>query len=972
LSFRSIEKKQSSTACPPPGSDCHTRTNARTRPLTRVCNSQRAAEAIMGMLTSRATVLRAGDRTVVDSVGPCRRCSRAPAPAPGAALRTAKSRSPRAGQADLAPGDVVLLQPGDRVPADLRLIAADRLQAGPAAARAAQRGAPFPAAYCRVVPCGCVPCVAASVSERVARCAQIQESVLTGESVPVTKRVHLVPEDTVLADRRNIAFTATMVMGGTGAGVVVGTGDYAEIGRIAEMVGETQSMRTNLVVQLEIFGRYISALVLLLAGGTFALAYFWLEHDLRDSFKTAVAVAVAIIPEGLPAVVTISLALAMQVLARANAIIRQLPAVETLGSVTVICSDKTGTLTRNEMTVQKVQTTGGRFDVGGVGYAPDGALATEDGEPLGGAQVERLAALLEGAFVCNDANLVRVMLGRPPNLREQWVPVGYPTEVSLMTLAMKLGVTDFKALKARQPRVAAIPFASEQKFMATLHQDAAGEAGGAGGAAEMLTLHVKGAPERLIRFCKEQAKADAPGETEPMDAAFWAAACAHLSSLGLRVLAIARARVPDERLLGEFSAETILRASDAPFLCMVGLVGILDPPRPEAVEACRVAAGAGIDVKMITGDHPDTAAAVARQLGIMSREALPGEPPVMTGAQLDAMSDGSLDAVVLKCSVFARASPENKLRIVRALQRRGQTCSMTGDGVNDAPALKAANIGVAMGVTGTDVAKEAAGMVLADDNFATIVRAVAEGRRVWDNLVKIMMYNMPVNFAQGFSVLMALVIDLQANPLTAVQVLYVNCITSVTLGLMLAAEPAEPSVMSIPPRRKDKRLFGKMVRPPAPAPAPSAARRRDAAGAAGDVALRVRVGVDGAAGAAQLLVGAWRSQLAHRPLAERRAARGGRRRGRRRRAARARRGVQHARVCGDRVRAELPLPARLVAHARAALRQRVVLGGCGGDGRAAARAHVRPDGQRVLFERAARVVRVGAHRGVLVGALRAR
>ncbi|EKX34242.1 hypothetical protein GUITHDRAFT_80735 [Guillardia theta CCMP2712] len=690
--------------------------------------AEKAAEAIKGMLSAKATVIRDGQPTEVPA-------------------------------SDVVPGDVVSIKAGDAVPADLRMFETSNLK--------------------------------------------ILEAMLTGESNPISKHTHEISggKTVALGDRKNMAFSATTVQAGQGKGIVVGTGDAAEIGKISSMVSEQESVKTNLMIQLEIFGRWVSLFVFVIAAVTFTLAKVMAEESVGTAFQSAVSIAVAIIPEGLPAVVTISLALAMQLLANQNAIVKQLPAVETLGSVTVICSDKTGTLTKNEMTVQRVQTTEAQYPVKGVGYSPElGTIVDPNsGEELAAEHKGRVKQMFEGVVLCNDSGLNVDSI----NGRMTYIPVGYPTEVALLTLGMKLGIPDLHIFKKAHPRVAAVPFASEHKFMCCVHATSTDPNA-------PLVLHVKGAPDRILPRCKNQVCEDDVNRTQPLVTKFWEDRAADMSSEGLRCLAVARADWDRSKVSDEMDADILLKAPE-PFLTLIGLVAILDPPREAAIEACGVAKTAGIQVKMITGDHPQTAAAIAKQLGIFPPNLPSTEVKTFTGPQLDAMSEEEMDKIVLGCNVFARASPENKIQIVKSLQRVGQTCSMTGDGVNDAPALKAANIGVAMGITGTDVSKEAAKMVLADDNFATIVRAVREGRRVWDNLVKILLYNMPVNFAQGLSVFFAYVLRLETVPLTAIQVLYVNMITSVTMGLMLAMEPAEDSIMERPPRRKGKRLFGRMV-----------------------------------------------------------------------------------------------------------------------------------------------------------------
>ncbi|KAF8067390.1 ctpF [Scenedesmus sp. PABB004] len=647
--------------------------------------AERAAEAIKAMLSQSARVLRGGELLSL------------PADA-------------------LVPGDIVQLRSGDKVPADMRLIAATNLQ--------------------------------------------VQEAMLTGESVPVSKSLAPARASASLGDRRCMVFSATNVTSGAATGVVVGTGDSAEIGQISRMVSTVSTVQNNLLRQLEILGRWLAILVAIIALVAFLLALLRARLGFKLAFESAVAIAVAIIPEGLPAMVTIVLAIGTTVMARNNAIIRQLPAVETLGSLTIICSDKTGTLTKNEMTVV--------------------ALRTAAGPTLSAASATRRRAPSRATTATARATARRSRASRSRGCRRCW-PAGLRAD----------------DVRRGARRVASVPFESEHKFMATVHEEEGGRR----------VLYVKGAPERLLPLCSSQvAGDDLRAAPVPLDAGFWTAAQAELSSRGLRVLALCRAELPADFDLSGLTAASLL--SSRPLLSMVLLAAILDPPRPEAIEAIRVAHAAGISVKMITGDHALTALAIGRMLGIAPAG---GRGVVFTGPEVDRTSDAALRALVGECSIFARASPENKLRIVRALQELRHTVAMTGDGVNDAPALKAADVGVAMGITGTDVSKEAAKMVLADDNFASIVAAVREGRRVWDNIRKILIFNLPVNLAQGTSILWSFALGLPAAPLTALQVLLVNLVTSVTLGLALAAEPAEADIMTRPPRRQGKRLVGKML-----------------------------------------------------------------------------------------------------------------------------------------------------------------
>lgn len=689
-------------------------------------NAEKSAEAIKAMLSSKAVVLRDGERMTLD-----------------AEL--------------LVPGDVVYLRSGDRVPADVRFIEVNKLQ--------------------------------------------VQESLLTGESNPVKKTTEAVEATTGIADRKCLAYSATLVTTGEASAIVVATGDDAEIGRISKLVGSVTETKTNLLVQMDIIGMWISLFVFIIATATFFLGMFgpykrvWEAEEKtvwQEAFKNAIAVSVAIIPEGLPAVVTITLALGVTTMAKNNAIIRKLPCVETLGSLTVICSDKTGTLTKNEMTVVSIRTATSEVSVTGVGYEPVGNFLCH-GKPLSASQHQFVAKLLEIGALCNNSNLIKRIDDKTKKVH--WDAAGSPTEVAIIVAATKAGL-NAKQLLSERPRIGGIPFESEHKFMASVHS-------GPGSKRQML---VKGAADRMIELCKSQFNGDSMDTTGPIDKKFWHTAASQLGSRGLRVLALCLWDVPEDEDISEIEASYVLTKGE--FLTIAGLVAILDPPREECISAIRDAQQAGITVKMITGDHADTALAIGKMLGIADDEC----NLVYTGPQLDSMSRDELHAAVLECNVFARASPENKIQIVQGLQVNHEITSMTGDGVNDAPALKAANIGVAMGITGTDVTKEVAQMVLADDNFSTIISAVKEGRRVWDNLRKILIFNLPVNLAQGLTVFFAMSLEgLGAIPLTAIQVLYINMITSVTMGMMLAAEPSEADIMMKPPRLPNKRLLGKYV-----------------------------------------------------------------------------------------------------------------------------------------------------------------
>ncbi len=619
--------------------------------------------------------------------------------------------------ADLVPGDIVLLASGDKVPADLRLIEI--------------------------------------------RSLRIEEAALTGESEPVEKSPEPVAEDAPIGDRTGMAYSGTLVVFGQGRGVVVATGDATEIGRIGRMLAEVESVETPLLKQMAQFGRWLTAGILVLAG--IALAFGMLAHGqpAGEMFLAAVGLAVAAIPEGLPAIMTITLAIGVQRMAGRNAIIRRMPAVETLGAVTTICSDKTGTLTKNEMTVQRLATAERFIDVSGVGYAPHGGFVAEGRE----VDTADLADIARAALLCNDATL-RETDG-------EWRLEGDPTEGALLTLAHKAGLDPCFEAEAL-PRIDIIPFESEHRFMATLHHDHAGHA----------LAFVKGAPERLLGMCTQQRQA---GEDKPIDAEFWQTQIEALATEGFRVLALAC--VPMEQGKRELAFADVESG-----LTLLALTGIMDPPREEAIRAVAACHAAGMRVKMITGDHAVTAAAIARSMGL----AVAG-CKALTGVEVEAMDEAALRQVVREVDVFARASPEHKLRLVEAMQANGEVVAMTGDGVNDAPALKRADVGVAMGQKGTEAAKEAAEMVLADDNFASIAAAVEEGRTVYDNLKKSIVFILPTNGGEAAMLLIAILLGLTL-PITPVQILWVNMVTAVTLSLAIAFERPEPDLMTRPPR----------------------------------------------------------------------------------------------------------------------------------------------------------------------------
>ena len=564
---------------------------------------------------------------------------------------------------DVVPGDIIHLQSGDKVPADLRLIRVKGLQ--------------------------------------------IQEAILTGESVPVDKAVSSVAEDAALGDRFSMAYSGTMVTHGQGCGVVVATGAKTEIGRISALLSEVTTLTTPLLRQMSTFGRKLSAAIMAVAFVTFAIGVWVHGRGAADMFVGAVALAVAAIPEGLPAIMTIALATGVQRMASRRAIIRRLPVVEALGSVSVICSDKTGTLTRNEMTVQSLATGKHLYAVTGTGYRPEGGFEL-DGKPVTLADHPGLTEMARGALLCSDAGLHET--------DGQWSVDGDPTEGALVALAMKAELEP-GAENRLLPRHDVIPFESEHRFMATLHHHAEGHG----------FIYVKGAPERILGMCSSQG---GPEYQEVLDRPYWEARMQEMAENGQRVLALAFR--PTHNGHHQLVFDDVKQD-----LVLIGLYGLVDPPREEAIAAVAKCRAAGIAVKMITGDHAITAGAIARQLGLGDGER------VVSGHELDGLDDAALRDVASQSHVFARTSPEHKLRLVKALQAEGHVVAMTGDGVNDAPALKRADVGVAMGQKGNEAAKEAAEMVLVDDNFASIAAAVEEGRTVYDNLVKSILFILP-------------------------------------------------------------------------------------------------------------------------------------------------------------------------------------------------------------------------------------
>ena len=657
--------------------------------------AEKALEAVRGLLSPQAVVLHEGIRHTIPA-------------------------------AELVVGDLVVLTPGDRVPADLRLVRLRELR--------------------------------------------IDEALLTGESVPVAKGTEAVAESAAVGDRSCMAFSGTLVTSGQGVGVVVATGARTELGRISALLASVHTLTTPLLRQLDVFGRRLTGAILGVAGATFLFGVLLRHYASDDMFLAAVGLAVAAIPEGLPAIITITLAIGVQRMSHRNAIVRRLPAVEALGSVTVICSDKTGTLTRNEMTAVNVLTAGDDIEVTGVGYDPHGDFELS-GRSL---QTDEHAELLQAcriALLCNDAGA---------QLRDgQWRFTGDPTEVALVVLALKAGL-DPHRLAEELPRSDVIPFESEHRLMATLHHDHDGHG----------FVFVKGAPEAVLARCDRQLQ---HGCCVPLAAGAWHDRVERIAARGRRMLALALGTAPPRRRdlrFGDIEAG----------LTMVALVGIIDPPRDEAIAAVAQCRAAGIRVKMITGDHAVTAAAIAAQMAIGDGS------QALTGSRLEGLDDRQLRRLVETTDVFARASPEHKLRLVEALQANGEVVVMTGDGVNDAPALKRADVGIAMGIKGTEVAKEAAEMVLVDDNFASIASAVEAGRTVYDNIRKSILFILPTNGGEALTVIAAILLGRQL-PVTPAQILWVNMITAVTLALALAFEPAERSVMQRPPRDSDEPIL---------------------------------------------------------------------------------------------------------------------------------------------------------------------
>ena len=636
---------------------------------------------------------------------------------------------------EIVPGDIVQLAAGDRIPADMRIIMQKNLQ--------------------------------------------VEEAALTGESVPSQKNTESVNEDAVIGDRKSMVFSGTLVVSGTATSVVIATGMNTELGKISDMLNETIDLDTPLTKKLAVIGKYITigiiaiTVVIMIIGTYRALGHGVLLLDaLKESLIFAIALAVGAIPEGLPAVVTIALAIGVQRMAKRKAIIRKLPAVETLGSTTVICSDKTGTLTRNEMTVSELWNFNYNFQVTGVGYNKEG-IFMQNGKEIS-TLPDDINILLQNAVLCSDANVIYE--------ENNYSISGDPTEVALIVAAVKAGIS-IDGLRQTNTRKDVIPFDSEKQYMATLND----------------TIIIKGAPEVILNRCSTHIGGLS------LDINKIIAQIELLGSKGMRVLAIAQKDpIHSNKNLSIDDVENGFQ--------FIGLIGMIDPPRAEAIESIKACHNAGITVKMITGDHRATARAIGMELGLSKNG------NVVTGIELSKMDDVELNNIIQNTNIFARVAPEHKLRLVKALQSNNEIVAMTGDGVNDAPSLKQSNVGVAMGITGTSVSKESSDIILADDNFSSIAAAVEEGRRVYDNLLKSLAFLLPTNLGLAF-ILVYGIMFFPFNPITKelllpllpTQLLWINLVVAIALALPLAFEVKEPNVMNRNPRKPGEALFNGFI-----------------------------------------------------------------------------------------------------------------------------------------------------------------
>lgn len=625
---------------------------------------------------------------------------------------------------EIVPGDVVMINAGDRIPADIRIFSSRNLH--------------------------------------------LDEAALTGESLPVSKHIETITDTVEIADQLNMVFSGTFATSGQGLGVVTETGDKTELGKIASMLQDIETTTTPLTRQLASFGKSLTCIILL--GCLAVYLYGTLVQGLAaiEVFMMTVAIAVAAIPEGLPAIMTITLAIGVTRMVDRNAIIRKLPAVETLGSTGIICSDKTGTLTRNEMTITRIIDAAGDYSISGVGYEPTGKISCNN-ENISIEDDPALLLLMRTGLLCNDASLI--------HKNGEWIIDGDPTEGALLVSARKAMLLQDEE-KQKFPRDDSLPFESEQQYMATLNHDHKGHA----------YIFLKGAPEKVIELC-----ASLEGDNQnQFNKQHWEDKAISLASDGSRVLAIAYLNVADKHDVLSFDDV------DQGGFTLLGLVGMLDPVRQEALEALSICREAGITVKMITGDHVETAKSIGSKMDL-------GET-AYTGIELDNLNDQEFDQVAKNTNVFARVTPEHKLRLVQSLQRQGEVIAMTGDGVNDAPALKQADVGIAMGITGTEVSKDAADMVVTDDNFASIANAVEEGRTVFNNLKKTIMFILPTNGGECLVIIWAILIG-GLLPVLPLHILWINMITAVALAVTLAFEPVEAGTMMHPPRDPRKPLI---------------------------------------------------------------------------------------------------------------------------------------------------------------------
>jgi magnesium-transporting ATPase (P-type) len=659
--------------------------------------AEKAMESIREMLTPHANVIRDGQRTKILSH-------------------------------EVVPGDIVLLEAGDKVPADIRLI--------------------------------------------TARNVSVEEAILTGESVPTQKGIDPVAEDAPVGDRTCMLFSGTLVNTGAAKGVVVATGAATEIGQVGTLLSTVETITTPMVEQMGVFAKWLTLLIMVVSSLLMLYGYFVSQMAFADLFMVVVGLSVAAIPEGLPAITTITLSIGVRAMARRHVIVRRLPTIETLGSVSVICTDKTGTLTRNEMMVASLVTHDCSLQVTGVGYKPEGEIVNGDA-PLLDNQQAAIAELGLASIACNDAHILE---------RDGvWAVEGDPMEGALLAFAGKVIDLEIDPTRANWVRVDSIPFDARHRFMATLNRNDSGQS----------LVFVKGAPEQIMSMCANQRTAS--GSVEPLNTSYWTDQIDQLSQHGQRVLAFAVKDIDSVQSSLDFSYVEN-------GLTLLGIVGLIDPPRPESIKAIMQCHDAGIRVKMITGDHAGTAAAIAKQIGLQNAHS------VLTGADIDRLDDLQLKTAVIETDIFARTSPEHKLRLVMALQSNGLAVAMTGDGVNDAPALKRADAGIAMGQKGSEAAKEAADLVLTDDNFASIVAAVREGRTVYDNIKKVISWTLPTNAGEAAVIIFALLAG-SSMPITPLQILWINLMTAVTLGLALAFEPTEEKTMQRLPRARGEALI---------------------------------------------------------------------------------------------------------------------------------------------------------------------